>query len=66
MPRDWMGRQAWLRQRWALQGLADAQGLLSGSAIRAACLECRGYGAPHGIPVGRSSLLAWLTPAILR
>ncbi len=50
IPRDWLGRQAWLNRQWALQAVGDARGLITGGAIRAACLECRGYGAPQ--PVG--------------
>ncbi len=50
IPRDWLGRQAWLNRQWALQAVGDARGLITGGAIRAACLECRGYGAPQ--PLG--------------
>ncbi|RVT43285.1 signal peptide peptidase SppA [Sphingobium algorifonticola] len=49
IPRDWLGRQAWLNRQWALQAVGDARGLITGGAIRAACLECRGYGAPRAV-----------------
>lgn len=47
IPRDWLGRQAWLNRQWALQAVGDARGLITGGAMKAACLECRGYGAPR-------------------
>ncbi|MDX3908626.1 MAG: signal peptide peptidase SppA [Sphingobium sp.] len=47
LPRDWLGRQAWMQRQWALQAVADAKGLITGGAMRAACLECSGYGAPR-------------------
>ncbi|MCF8707338.1 signal peptide peptidase SppA [Rhizorhapis sp. SPR117] len=42
IPQDWLGKQAWLRQQLALQAVSDVRNLLTGSAIRADCLECRG------------------------
>ncbi|MBK5264890.1 MAG: signal peptide peptidase SppA [Alphaproteobacteria bacterium] len=42
IPQDWLGKQAWLRQHLALQAVSDVHNLLTGSAIRADCLECRG------------------------
>lgn len=49
LPTDWLARQAWMQRQWALQAVADARGLLTGGSIRAACLECRGYGAPRAV-----------------
>ena len=46
-PRDMLARQAWLQRGWALQAVSDVRGLVSGAGVRADCLECRGYGAPH-------------------
>lgn len=42
LPKDWLGKQAWLRRNLALQAVNDVQSMLTGSAIRADCLECRG------------------------
>ena len=65
IPRDWMGRQAWLRQHWALQALSDGQSMLTGSSIRATCLECRGYGAPAAVtPAVRVPLLLRLAKGL--
>ncbi|AUW59550.1 signal peptide peptidase SppA [Sphingobium sp. SCG-1] len=47
LPTDWLARQAWMQRQWALQAVADARGLITGGSVRAACLECRGYGAPR-------------------
>ncbi|MGK2910837.1 MAG: signal peptide peptidase SppA [Sphingobium sp.] len=47
LPRDWLGRQAWIQRQWALAAVADARGLITGGAMRATCLECSGYGAPR-------------------
>lgn len=64
--RDWLSRQA-DRRRMALRAaLGDAGAMLSGSAIRADCLECRGYGAwPAPAPRGQGDSIvqrigAWL------
>jgi len=51
-PRDWLGLQALLRRQWALQAVADARAMIDGAAVRAACLECRGYAPPR--PLGRT------------
>jgi protease-4 len=47
LPRDWLSRQAYLQRQWALQAVADARGLIEGSAVRAACLECGGFEPPR-------------------
>ena len=47
MPRDWLTHQAWLQRYWAAQAVSDVRGMLSGSSIRASCLECAGYEAPR-------------------
>lgn len=46
LPKDWLGKQAWLRRSFALQAVSDVQSMLTGSAIRADCLECRGVLPP--------------------
>lgn len=38
---DWLSRQAWLRRQAAMQAVIDVRSMLTGSAIRADCLECR-------------------------
>lgn len=38
---DWLSRQAWLRRQAAAQAVSDVRSMLTGSAIRADCLECR-------------------------
>lgn len=62
--RDWLSRQG-ERRRMALNGaISDAQAMLGGSAIRADCLECRGY-VPRAGSRDTETLLqragAWLT-----
>ena len=57
-PRDLIGREAKLQQRWALQAVADVRGLVSGAGVRADCLECRGYGAPR--PANQADARGWL------
>lgn len=42
LPRDWLGKQSWLQRHLAFQAVGDVQTMLTGSAIRADCLECRG------------------------
>lgn len=42
LPRDWLGKQVWLRRNLAMQAVGDVRAMLMGSAIRADCLECRG------------------------
>lgn len=39
---DWLSRQAWLRRQAAAQAVGDVRAMLTSSAIRADCLECRG------------------------
>ncbi|WP_070157554.1 signal peptide peptidase SppA [Sphingobium phenoxybenzoativorans] len=46
IPADWLGRQAFLQRMWAMQAVRDVRGLIEGSAVRAACLECAAYGPP--------------------
>lgn len=42
LPKDWLGRQAWLKRQIALRAMMDLESMLTGSAIRADCLECWG------------------------
>lgn len=63
--RDWLTQQARRREQAALSALAQAQAMLSGSAIRADCLECRGFGAmartsSAKAPSGWAWLARWL------
>lgn len=46
-PRDWLSRQASQRRMSLRSAIGDARAMLSGSAIRADCLECRGF-QPQG------------------
>jgi protease-4 len=57
---DWLGRQALLQRQWALQAVADVRGLIEGSAIRASCLECRGYTPPRPLAPEDKGLIALL------
>ena len=41
LPRDWLSKQAWIQRHLAFQAVGDVQAMLTGSAIRADCLECR-------------------------
>jgi protease-4 len=47
LPGDWLSIQSFLQREWALQAVRDARSLIEGSAVRAACLECTGYGPPQ-------------------
>lgn len=38
---DWLSRQGWMQRHAALQLAADLRGMLMGTSIQAACLECR-------------------------
>lgn len=62
---DWLTLQAHKREQAAASAIYQARAMLSGSAIRADCLECRGYGAmasPPAPTAGRWNWLgAWLT-----
>jgi len=58
--RDWLGRQALLQQIWAQQMVSDVRGMIGGSAIRAACLECRGYAPPRPLTQEDRGVLAML------
>jgi len=69
-PSDWLTQQARRREQAALSALAQAKAMLSGSAIRADCLECRGFGTGGSGGSGGSAgkardgwawLTAWLT-----
>src|SRR3546814_17065125 len=42
MPREWLSKQAWMRWHVALSDVGDVRTMLTGSALRAASLECRG------------------------
>lgn len=62
---DWLTQQARRREQVALSALTQARAMLSGSAIRADCLECRGFDAPVAAPAraprdGWAWLTAWL------
>ncbi len=60
---DWLTVQGRKREQLALSALNQAQAMLSGSAIRADCLECRSYSAPQGDAApkgGWAWLSAWL------
>ncbi|MBO9574169.1 MAG: signal peptide peptidase SppA [Sphingobium sp.] len=46
VPRDWLSLASMRQRQWAAQALRDLQALVEGPAIRADCLECRGFGAP--------------------
>ncbi len=61
--RDWLTRQSRVQQRWAWQAVADARGLIEGSAVRAACLECRAFEAPRAAapsPGVLATVAGWL------
>ncbi|WP_420144978.1 signal peptide peptidase SppA [Sphingobium sp.] len=45
-PRDMLARQARAQRGWAMQAVSDVKALVTGAGVRAACRECRGYGAP--------------------
>jgi protease-4 len=62
--RDWLGRQALLQQQWAQQMVADVRGMMGGSAIRATCLECRGYAPPRPLTQEDRGVLAMLMAKI--
>lgn len=47
--RDWLSRQASQRRMAMRSAIGDARTMLTGSAIRADCLECRGFRAQSGI-----------------
>jgi protease-4 len=57
-PRDWLGLAALRQRQWATQLIADLRGLVEGPAIRADCLECRGFGAPRAQT--RTDVPGWL------
>jgi protease-4 len=63
---DWLTLQAHKREQVARTALYQAQAMLSGSAVRADCLECRGYAGPLAFtattPVSHWGWLgAWMT-----
>ncbi|PZU58001.1 MAG: signal peptide peptidase SppA [Sphingobium sp.] len=61
IPRDWLGIQALLQRQWAVQAVADARGLIEGSAVRAACLECSTFDAPRPATQAQArTFWAWL------
>ncbi|MFT3967996.1 MAG: signal peptide peptidase SppA [Sphingobium sp.] len=64
---DWLTLQARRREQAASGALAQAHAMLSGSAIRADCLECRGYGAPAAMRgSSRDGRWAWLAAWLTR
>ncbi|HEX7822989.1 MAG TPA: signal peptide peptidase SppA [Sphingobium sp.] len=64
---DWLTLQARKREQAAMSALYQARTMLSGSAIRADCLECRGYGAPAAAPAAsQASGWGWLSAWLMR
>ncbi|MET0362084.1 MAG: signal peptide peptidase SppA [Sphingobium sp.] len=69
---DWLTLQARRREAAARSALGQARAMLSGSAIRADCLECRSYGAPVAAPGAVSGAVSatggwgWLTTWLAR
>lgn len=51
--RDWLSRQAGQRRIALRSAIGDAHAMLSGSAIRADCLECRGFRPQAGAMTAR-------------
>lgn len=45
-PHDWLSLAAARQRQWAAQAVSDLKALTDGPAIRADCLECRGFGPP--------------------
>ncbi len=58
-PRNWLDLAAARQRQWAAQAVRDLQALVDGPAIRADCLECRGFGAPATGPAAAKSA-GWL------
>jgi len=46
VPRDWLSLAAMRQKQWSARILHDFKSLVDGPAIRADCLECRGFGPP--------------------
>ncbi|HEY1125180.1 MAG TPA: signal peptide peptidase SppA [Sphingobium sp.] len=46
VPRDWLSLAAMRQKQWTVRIVHDFRALLDGPAIRADCLECRGFGPP--------------------
>lgn len=62
---DWLTLQSRKREQLARGALSQARSMLTGSAIRADCLECRGFAATQASPTavqngGWGWLTAWL------
>jgi len=49
-PRDWLSLTALRQRQWTARALHDLRALVEGPAVRADCLECRGFGAPVPAP----------------
>ena len=56
-PRDWLSLTAARQRQWTAQALHDLRALVDGPAIRADCLECRGFGAP--LPPATAQQAGW-------
>ncbi len=58
---DWLTLQAHKREQAAMSALSQAKAMLSGSAVRADCLECRDYGMPApAAATGATGFWGWL------
>jgi protease-4 len=56
-PRDWLSLAVTRQRQWAVNIVRDFRAMLDGPAIRADCLECRGFEAPRPASASDS---AWL------
>jgi protease-4 len=63
---DWLTLQGKRREQAALGAVDDARSLVSGPAMRADCLECRGYGGPAARRARRDGALGWLGAWLMR
>jgi protease-4 len=63
---DWLTLQGKRREQAALGAVHDARSLVSGPAIRADCLECRGYGGPAVRRARERGMLGWLGAWLMR
>jgi len=60
-PRDWLSLAAARQRQWAAQAVRDLQALVDGPAIRADCVECRGFDAPVTGQAANATNAGWLT-----
>jgi len=63
---DWLSLHGGRRQQAAIDAVAQARALVSGPALRADCLECRGYGGQVAAPAQSRGVLAWLSAWLMR